>query len=254
MGRMKVVVVEDQPLARDHVVEILRRMPEVEVVAACENGMAAVERIAALSPDLVLLDVQMPEMSGFDVIEAIGVDRMPPVIFVTAFDIYAMKAFEVHALDYVLKPMSATKLASVLARARKRMGGVTPAELSQHLTALLNRPEVSKTRDRFAIRTGGRLVFVPHRDIQWIESCGNYATIQTATARFTIREPLTSLENRLGDEFRRIHRGTIVNLHRVRELRMAGKGDYDVVMADGHRHRVSRKFRRTVEEALSTLR
>jgi two-component system LytT family response regulator len=250
---MKVVVVEDQPLAREHMVEILRGISDIEVVAACENGMTAVERIAALEPDLVFLDVQMPEMSGFDVIEAIGVDRMPPVIFVTAFDMYAMKAFEVHALDYVLKPMSAAKLASVIARARKRLGGVSPTELTRHLTALLNLPEVSKTRDRFAIRTGGRLVFVPHREIQWIESCGNYATIQTGTGRFMIREPLTSLENRLGEEFRRVHRCTIVNLHRVREMQTAGKGEYDVIMSDGRRHRVSRKFRKPLETALATL-
>ena len=250
---MRVVVVEDQPPARGHMVDILDRLADVEVVAACENGIVAVERITALSPDLVFLDVQMPEMSGFDVIEAIGVDRMPPVIFVTAFDMYAMKAFEVHALDYLLKPMSATKLTDVLARARKRMGAFTGADLTRHLTALLNQPEVSKTRDRFAVRTGGRLVFVPHREIEWIESCGNYATIQTGAARYTIREPLMSLENRLGEEFGRIHRCTIVNLHRVREMQTVGKGEYDVVMSDGRHHRVSRKFRRTLEAALAAL-
>ena len=254
MTALRVVVVEDQPLSRAHMVDTLGRMEGLQVVAACANGMAAVDAIIRLAPDLVFLDVQMPEMTGFDVIEAIGVEAMPPVIFVTAFDMYAMRAFEVHALDYVLKPMSAAKLTEVVRRARGRIGARTAAELTRQLSQLLSQPEVSKTRDRFAIRSDGRLIFVRHRDIEWVEACGNYATLHTGGSRYTIREPLTSLETRLGDDFKRIHRCTIVNLHSVRELRTAGKGEYDVVMHDGRRHRVTRRFRRSLESSLSTLR
>ena len=250
---LKVVVVEDQPLVRSHLVDLLNRMTGIEVVAACENGMVAAERIPALSPDLVLLDVQMPEMSGFDVIEAIGVDAMPPVIFVTAHDMYALKAFEVHALDYVLKPTSRAQLSEVIARARTRLGKVVPEELARHLSSLLSRPEVATARDRFAVRSGGRIFFVRHRDIDWVEACGNYAIVHIESVQHTIREPLTALEVRLGPDFKRVHRSTIVNLRHVRELRSAGKGEYDVVLRDGELLRVTRRFRRGLEDALASL-
>ena len=253
MTPLRVVVVEDQPLVRSHLVETLGRVDGVEVVGACENGMTAVERIPELAPDLVFLDVQMPEMSGFDVIEAIGADRMPPVVFVTAYDMYALKAFEVHALDYVLKPTSVGRLTDVVERARQRLGGIRPADVARHLSSLLNHPEVSKGRDRFAIRTDGRLLFVPHRDIHLVEASGNYAIVHTASGRHIIRAPLSDVEQRLGPGFKRIHRSTIVNLHSVREMRTAGKGEYDVVMQDGRVQRVTRRFRRDLERALAEL-
>lgn len=253
MNLLRAVVVEDQPLVRDHLVETLGRIEGVEVVGACENGMAAVDRIPELAPDLVFLDVQMPEMSGFDVIEAIGQDRMPPVVFVTAYDMYALRAFEVQALDYVLKPTSAARLAEVVERARQRLGRIRPADVARHLSSLLNHPDVSKGRDRFAIRTDGRLLFVPHREIQLVEASGNYAIVHTASGRHIIRAPLTDVEERLGRGFMRIHRSTIVNLHAVREMRTAGKGEYDVVMADGRPLRVTRRFRRALERALAAL-
>ena len=250
---LRVVVVEDQPLVRGHLVGLLNGMADVEVVAACEDGMTAVERIPAAAPDLVLLDIQMPEMTGFDVIEAIGVDRMPPVIFVTAHDIYALRAFEVHALDYVLKPTSRARLTEVIARARTRLGKVLPAELARHLSSLLNLPEVTTRRDRFAVRAGGRIVFVRHEDIDWVEACGNYAILHVGSDRHAIREPLTALEDRLGRDFKRIHRGTIVNLRHVKELRSAGKGEYDVILRDGQAVRVTRRFRTGLESALTAL-
>lgn len=250
---VRVVVVEDQPLVRRYMVETLGQIDGVEVVAACAHGLDAVDVIPALAPDLVFLDIQMPEMTGFDVIEAIGVDQMPPVIFVTAYDMYALKAFEVHALDYVLKPTSAVRLADVVTRARLRLGKVPPADNARRLTSLLNRPEVSMHRERFVIRANGRLVFVPHRTILWVEASGNYAIVQTASHRYMIREALTDVAGRLGVGFQRIHRRTVVNLHHVRELQSAGKGDYDVVMLDGRRHRVTRRFRAALERGLSTL-
>jgi two-component system LytT family response regulator len=253
MRPLRIAVVEDQPLARNHLVNVLGAIEGVEVVAACENGMAAVERIPAAAPDLVFLDIQMPGMTGFDVIEAIGVDRMPPVIFVTAYDMYALRAFEVQALDYVLKPTTAARLREVTARARTRLTKVLPQELTRQLSTFLNRPEIATGRDRFAVRAHGRIVFIRHRDIDWVDACGNYAIIHVGDDQHTIREPLTMLDARLGADFRRIHRSTIVNLRRVREMRSAGKGEYDVVLGDGRRLRVTRRFRRGLEEALASL-
>lgn len=250
---LKVVVVEDQPLVRSHMADVLGRMRGIHVVAECADGAEAVETITAVSPDLVFLDIEMPGMTGFDLIEAIGVDRMPAVIFVTAYDMYALKAFEVQALDYILKPTSRARLEKAVERARQRLGSVLPQGLSAHLSALLSRPEVAAGRDRFAIRSGGRIVFVRHQDIDWVEACGNYAIVHVGADQHTLREPLTALEERLGRSFARIHRGTIVNLRRVRELRTAGKGEYDVILLDGRPQRVTRRFRRSLESALATL-
>lgn len=250
---LKVVVVEDQALVRSHIAEVLGGMPGVRVLAACANGHEAVDIIPTVAPDVVFLDVQMPGLTGFDVIEAIGVDRMPSVVFVTAYDMYALKAFEVQALDYVLKPTSRARLAEAVERARRRLGSVLPEMVAQHLSALLNRPEVSGGRDRFAVRSGGRIVFVRYEDIDRVEACGNYAIIHVGPDRHMLREPLTALEERLGAGFKRIHRGTIVNLRRVRELRTAGKGEYDVILRDGRPQRVTRRFRRALESALAAL-
>ena len=250
---LKVAIVEDQPLVRSHLAEVLGRMAGIHVVAACADGAEAVETITAVSPDLVFLDIEMPGMTGFDVIEAIGVDRMPAVIFVTAYDMYALKAFEVQALDYVLKPTSRARLEEAVERARKRLDVVLPEAIARHLSDLLNRPEVTAGRDRFAIRSGGRIVFVRHEDIDRVEACGNYAIVHVGADQHTLREPLTALEERLGRTFARIHRGTIVNLRRVRELRTAGKGEYDVILRDGRPQRVTRRFRRSLESALAAL-
>jgi two-component system LytT family response regulator len=233
--------------------DVLRGIPGVSVVAECANGSEAVEVIPALSADLVLLDIQMPGLTGFDVIEAIGVNRMPPVIFVTAYDMYALKAFEVHALDYVLKPTTRARIEEVVARARARLGTVLPDVLAAGLSSLLNRPEVTSVRDRFAIRSGSRIVFVRYADIDWVEACGNYAIVHVGADQHTIREPLVMLEERLGRDFKRIHRGTIINLRRVKEMRTAGKGEYDVVLGDGRPLRVTRRFRHALEEALTAL-
>jgi two-component system LytT family response regulator len=250
---LTVVVVEDQPLARSHMAEVLGRIDGVRVAAQCADGPAAVDVIPKVAPDLVFLDIQMPGMTGFDVIEAIGVDCMPAVVFVTAYDMYALKAFEVQALDYVLKPTSRARLEEAVGRARQRLGSVLPGVVARHLSALLSRPEVSAGRDRFAIRSGGRIVFVRYEDVDWVEACGNYAILHVGPDQHTLREPMTALEERLGADFKRIHRGTIVNLRRVRELRTAGKGEYDVILRDGRPQRVTRRFRRALESALSAL-
>ncbi len=245
---LRIVVVEDQPTVRQHLADTLSADADVQVVATCANGIEAVSQILALSPDLVFLDVEMPGLSGFDVIEAVGPAEMPPVVFVTAYDDYAVQAFAVEALDYVLKPASAERLRDAVARARRRLG----AGHSTSASAALAAPAIAARRTRFAIRVDGSVLFVPYAEVSWLEAAGNYVVVHAGAARHIIREPLSSLAQRLGSGFHRIHRGAIVNVSHVRALRSAGRGVYDVVLGDGERLRVSRQHLAAVQEALAT--
>ena len=252
MTPLRVMVVEDHPLARERLVRMLNGEAGVEVVAECEHGAEALERIPRLTPDLVFLDVHMPEMSGFDVIEAIGVDAMPPVVFVTAFDSYALKAFEVHALDYLLKPFGPARLSAVLVRARTQIPRRNGTN-GHRLHHLLSAPEVAGGRERLVLRSGGRVLFVLRDDVEWVEAAGNYVRFHTATGTIQIRDRMSAVEERLGSGFGRIHRSTVVNLRRVVELQIAGGGEYDVVLKSGARLRVTRLHRPALEEQLRQL-
>jgi two-component system LytT family response regulator len=251
MDTLRVMVVEDHVLARERLVGLLQEHPGVEVVAACEHGLEAVERIPAVEPDLVFLDVQMPEMSGFDVIDAITVERMPPVVFVTAFDSYALRAFEVHAFDYLLKPFGRERLGRVVERARR--GLPRRSETQTRLNALLGAPEVAGQRERLVVRSGGRVLFIRREEVEWVEADGNYARLHTSKGPLYVRERMTDLEQRLGPAFARIHRSSLVNLHGVLELQLVRGGDYDVVMRSGVRLRVTRLHRPTLEARLQRL-
>jgi two-component system, LytTR family, response regulator len=251
MTALRVMVVEDHPLARERLVRMLTGEPDVEVVAECEHGAEALARIPQVSPDLVFLDVQMPEMNGFDVIEAIGVEAMPPVVFVTAFDSYALKAFEVHAFDYLLKPFGPARLSAVVARARQQIrGSRAPAP---RLNDLLAAPEIAGRRDRLVLRSGGRIVFVLRDDVEWVEAAGNYVRFHAANGTIQIRDRMSAVEERLGDGFARIHRSTVVNLRLVVELQVAGGGEYDVLLKSGERLRVTRLHRPALEQQLRRL-
>jgi two-component system LytT family response regulator len=252
MTPLRVVVVEDQPLAREHLAALLRAEPEVTVVAECAHGGEALDAIPRLKPDLVFLDVQMPEMNAFDVIEAIGVEEMPPVVFVTAFDAYALRAFEVHAFDYLLKPFGPSRLSGVVDRARRLLArGV--ADGGRRYSGLLATPDVARTRDRLVIRSGGRVLFIPRGAIESVNADGNYVHIHTEAGCHQTRERMTAMESRLGHQFARIHRSTLVNLERVAEMQVAGGGEYDVVMKSGTRLRVTRLHRAELEARLRAL-
>jgi two-component system LytT family response regulator len=240
------VVVEDQPLARERLVALLRQQPDLRVVGECADGAEAVERIPALAPDVVFLDVQMPELSGFDVIDAIGVDRMPPVVFVTAFDQYALQAFEVHALDYLLKPYAEARLKAVIAHVRKTLG----RSMASRYSGLLGEPAVASSRERIVLRSGGRILFISRDDIEWVDAQGNYAIVHASGQAYRVRDRISELEARLGPAFARIHRSTVVNVDHVRELQVAGGGEYDVVMKSGLRLRVTRLHRPALEQRL----
>jgi two-component system LytT family response regulator len=258
---LRVVVVEDQPLARERLVTLLNEDPHVEVVAACENGGEAVDRIRELRPDIVFLDVQMPEVDGFDVIEAVGIDEMPPVVFVTAFDAYALKAFEVHAFDYLLKPFGQARLAAVLARARTQLSRRPAAPPHGHqndaaarrMTGLLESSAIAQSRERLVFRSAGRILFVRREDIEWVEASGNNALVHATAGALQIRESMRAIEHRLGPGFARVHRSALVNLQRVQEMQVAGGGEYDVLMQSGLKLRVTRLHRAALERKLREL-
>ena len=255
MSPLRVAVVDDEPLARRRIVRLLRG-EDAEVVAVCTNGREAVEAIAAHKPDLVFLDVQMPEMDGFGVIDAVGPERMPAVVFVTAYDQYALRAFEVHALDYLLKPFDADRLHDAFRRAREALRRDEGGDADLRLLALLDQirggddrggaqvPAARPYLDWVMVKARGRVQFVRTSDVRWIEAEGNYARLHVGTENFLIREKMGTLETRLDPSvFLRVHRSSIVNLHHVRELRPWFSGDYVVYLKDGTELRLSRGYR-----------
>src|SRR5258706_6987937 len=236
--KIHVLIVDDEAPARVRLRHSLRDETDFEVIGECANGRQAIEAIRRDKPDLVFLDVQMPRVTGFDVCEA--VDKMPPVIFVTAFDQYALKAFEVHAIDYLLKPFDRERFRKALAHARRN---------DQRLAALLNdlRPGF-KTPDRLVIRENGRIVFVRVSAIDWLEADGNYVRLHTGEESHYFRETLAKLEAQLpGDKFVRVNRSSMVNLDRVKELVPKFAGDYSVILRTGQKLTLSRNFRERFE-------
>jgi two-component system LytT family response regulator len=230
MEPVRALVVDDEPLARDRIRDLLAADPDVEVVGTCGDGVEAVEAIRALAPDLVFLDVQMPERGGFDVVETIGVDRMPVVVFVTAHDDYALRAFEAHALDYILKPFDEARFRDALARAKARVR-----------EARGSRP---RFLTRLMVKSGGRFVFLRDEEIDWLEADGNYVRLHVGPAEHLMRDTIRGLEARLDPErFLRIHRSTIVNLDRVREIHPLFHGEHRVVLSDGTKLTLSRGYR-----------
>ena len=219
---LRVAIVDDEPLARERIRELLRAHGDIEVVAECADGRAAVAELPARAPDIVFLDIQIPEVDGFGVVEALGTGRLPEIVFVTAFDEYAVRAFEAEALDYLLKPVTAERFEAALARARARLG---------------------RYATRFVARDGARLVFVRAQDVDWIDAAGNYARLHAGGRTHLLRETLKSLESRLDpDEFVRVHRSAIVRVERIASLEPWFHGEYVVIMADGTRLTASRSY------------
>ena len=251
MARLRAVVVEDQPLARDHIVAMLSDHG-VDVVATCANGLEAVERIPAAAPDVVFLDIELPELNGFEVIEVIGLDQMPRVVFITAFDAYTLKAFDVFAAGYLLKPVDESKLARLVERLKAQQPSATSGRVHD-LVRLLGAPQVRPRPQRLAVRTGDRVVFVRLAEVEWIEASGNYAIIHARGERFQVRQPMQLLQRRLESSFARVHRSSLINLHHIVELRGASHGEYDVVMKSGRLVRVTRRFRGALEGRLKLM-
>ena len=252
MRQIRALVVDDEALARERVRTLLAGAPGVSVVAACAGGRAAVEAIVTQRPDLVFLDVQMPQMNGFEVIEAVGSEKMPLVIFVTAYDQHALKAFQVRALDYLLKPFDRERFTDALQRARKQIEREETGDLGRRLLALVKdlRKDQPKS-DRLVVKSGGRLFFLRTDEIDWIEAAGNYVRLHVGTTSHLLRETMNAIEGRLDPEkFFRIHRSRIVNMERIQELQPWLNGEYAVLLRTGTRLTLSRGYREKLQDRL----
>lgn len=237
---MRVLIVDDEPLACERIRTLLADEASVEIAGECHDGKSAVEAIRKLAPDVVFLDVQMPEMNGFEVLKQL--DRMPTIIFVTAYDEFAVKAFEVHALDYLLKPFDRERFQRALARARR---GDLDAQLNERLRGLIEQlPGRKQYLDRFVIKSGGRVVFLAADEIDSIEAAGNYVRLRAGGENHLYRQTISRLDEALDPaKFARIHRSTIVNLSRVKELYPLFRGDFTVVLRDGRELVLAKSYR-----------
>jgi len=250
--KLTALIVDDEPLARERLMGLLSAEPDIEVLGECRDGEEAVSVIHDRHPDLVLLDVEMPRMNGFQVIDTIGADDMPMVIFVTAYDQHAIRAFEVRALDYLLKPFDRTRFTDALQRARTQIETQTTGDLGRRLIALMKdlKREPPKT-DRLVVKSGGRLFFLRADEVDWIEAAGNYVRLHVGPQAHLLRETMNGIEARLDPErFFRIHRCRIVNVERIQEMQPWLNGEYSVVLRSGVRLTLSRGYRERLQQKL----
>lgn len=266
MTRIRTLLVDDERLARRGLELRLAAAPDVEIVGECENGREAIEQVAALAPDLMFLDIQMPGLSGFDVLARLPQDSMPVVVFVTAFDRYAIDAFEARALDYLLKPVEDARLETALARVRSHLRDRAVLEQHARMLGLLAdvrgagelAPEellarvaggaASRYPEVLAIRTGREVVRIQSAEIDWIDAAGDYMCVHAAGDTHVLRATMKQLESALDPQiFQRIHRSAIVNLTRVRKLRPHANGEYFLTLASGQELKLSRTHRDKVE-------
>jgi two-component system LytT family response regulator len=250
--KLRAVIADDEPLARERIRSLLESEPDVEVVRECRDGLEAVAAIEEERPDLVFLDVQMPELDGFGVIERIGVENAPVVVFVTAFDEYALQAFEVNAVDYLMKPFDRERFRKALARARSQVQRDKGGDLNRKLLALIQELKVPHGYvERVVVKSSGRIFFLKTDEIDWIEAAGNYVRLHLTEDSHLFRETMNNMEARLdGRRFVRIHRSRIVNTDRIKELQPWFNGEYVVVLHNGTRLTLSRGYREKLQERL----
>ncbi len=250
--RIKTIIVDDEPLACRRIRRLLQSDDEVEVVAICTSGQEAVKAIEEHHPDLLFLDVQMPVMDGFGVLQAVDPALPPQIIFVTAYDQYAIQAFEVHALDYLLKPFDRERFAKSVSRAKEMIHQNQQKAITKELLTIRDELRVRpKYLDRLVIRTGGRIFFLKTQEIDWIEAHGKYVTIHSGKESHLLREGISSLEGDLNPgKFARIHRSTIVNVDRIKELLPWFHGDCKILLNDGTELMLSRHYRQRLDELL----
>ncbi len=254
--KIRALIIDDEPLARDVIRIMLDNQPDIEIIGECGNGNEAVQIIREHSPDLVFLDVQMPDLDGFGVVKQVGIEQMPEVIFVTAYDQYAIRAFEVHALDYLLKPFDQDRFDQALHRALKQIRQEKSTDVSQRLLDLLESTTAAKhsggakfnAKDKYlkrmVIKESGRVFFIKTEEIDWIEAAGDYVTLHIGPNTHMVHASMGGLEAKLApDRFLRIHRSTIVNTDRIRELQPHANGEYFVYLDNGSKLKLSRNYR-----------
>jgi len=248
------VIVDDEPLARERLRNLLRDDAEIDIVAEAPDGRAAVRVIQKTEPDLLFLDIRMPGLDGFGVLDSLRVPRLPVVVFVTAHDRYAVKAFEIHALDYLLKPFHRARFEETLRRAKSVVRRGAADYLSRVFGWLEDARPAPKCVRRFLVKASGRVVFVPAEEIDWIEAAGNYVRLHVGAASHMIRETMATVESRLDPErFVRVHRSAIVNVEKIRELHPMFRGECAAILRNGSRVAVSRAYRVPLETRLTGL-
>lgn len=252
MNKIRTLVIDDEPLARRGVRHLLKSEPDIEILGECGDGLQAVEEITAQTPDLILLDVQMPEMDGFAVLQALTAGRPPLVIFITAYDEFALHAFQAHALDYLLKPIKPHLFKVALNRVRAVLQYQQTRVFEQKIEALLQHlPSSKRYVERLLVRTAGGVQILPVHEIDWFEAEGDYVRIHKSGKKYLLRERMNALEARLNPQkFLRIHRSAVVNIDRIHAMQSRTNGDYAVILTSGAQLTLSRTYR---EKAFAIL-
>lgn len=256
---IRVLIVDDESLARDTIRLLLKQHEEFEIIGECKDGHEAVAAIMQEAPDLVFLDIQMPEKNGFEVVASVGPEHMPVIIFATAYDRYALQAFEAHALDYLLKPYDDARFEKALARALERIRQKQFGELTSKMIDLVGDHRVKRDdnlvahRERIMVKERDALFFVKTEDIDWIEAAGDYVSLHLGKKSYLVRESMTGVESILdAKQFVRIHRSTIVNVERIKEMRPYFHGDYIVFLDDDTELKLSRRYWNRIEHILGS--
>jgi two-component system LytT family response regulator len=252
MEPVRTLIVDDEPMARAHLRSLLEARGDIAVVGEAGDGNSAVEMIRQLAPELVLLDVQMPELDGFEVVRAVGVERMPAVVFVTAYDQHALAAFEVQALDYILKPVNRKRFKQALDRVVTLVRGNAPRPDANSLARFLDELAAQRSAsERLPVKVGDRVIYLKVSEIDWIEAADDAVRIHVGRQIYRHRATMAQLEERLGPNcFLRIHRSTIVNVERIREFQPWFQGDWVVVLADGTRLQSGKRYRQRIRALL----
>jgi two-component system, LytTR family, response regulator len=264
---INVIIIDDEPLAREGIALHLQQENDINIVAECANGSDAIRAILSLKPDLVFLDIKMPKVNGFDVINAVGITHMPPVIFLTAYDEYAIDAFKTHAIDYLLKPIDSERLKESVAHAREQILKNKISQRSEQLTQLLTQTQgltsntttiepcfATTSNERLVIRSNGHVYLLKAKDIHWVEAEGDYVSVHTPQKSHLVRETMKNMEQRLSEQgFQRVHRSAIVNLSYVSELVSLDNGDYHIILHDNTKVKLSRNYRDILYQRLNAV-
>lgn len=246
--RIRTIIVDDEPLARERIRDLLAGEADIEVVAECEDGASAVTALRRHAPDLVFLDVQMPERDGFAVLAAENLPEHLCVVFVTAYDEYALRAFEAHAAAYLLKPFDRDRFRQALQRARAIIHGQRGEDTRAQLASVFGELQRHRT-DRILVKDKGRVLFLSTDDIDWVESAGNYVHVHAGRDHHLLRQTMTEMERRLDPaRFVRIHRTALVNIDRIKELQPLFHGEYTVLLRDGTRLTLSRRYKDRLQD------
>jgi len=249
---IRALIADDEALARKFIRRMLKDDHDIEIVGECSNGKEALEMIRKENPDVVFLDVQMPEMNGFAVLEAIATEQLPEIIFATAYEQYAIRAFELHALDYLLKPFDQARFKDAIKHAKERLRSERqndgPRQISALLESIKNKPQYF---DRLVIKAGGRITFLSTDEINWIEADDKYVHLHTGKVSPMVRQTLSAMETQLDPKkFRRVHRSAIVNIERIKELQPLFSGEYSILLRDGTKLTLSRNYKDKLFELL----